>query len=55
MRVYALYLRNKWVLSLVVLEFAAGVVVACVSAALDDPCACISIFFSGLSIECHPM
>ncbi|KAH9983172.1 hypothetical protein BJV74DRAFT_895167 [Russula compacta] len=29
MRVYCLYLRNKWVLSLVALEFTAGVVVAC--------------------------
>jgi hypothetical protein len=36
MRVYALYYRNKWILSVVMLEIAAGLLVACVSATLDD-------------------
>jgi hypothetical protein len=36
MRVYALYYRNKWILSVLVVEIAAGLLVACVSAALDD-------------------
>jgi hypothetical protein len=36
MRVYALYYRNKWILSVVMLEIAAGLLVACVSAARDD-------------------
>jgi hypothetical protein len=34
MRVYALYYRNKWILSVVMLEVVAGTLVACVSAAL---------------------
>jgi hypothetical protein len=36
MRVYALYDRNKWILSVVMLEIVAGTLVACVSAALGD-------------------
>jgi hypothetical protein len=36
MRVYALYFRNRWILFIVTLEFIAGFVLACVSAAVDD-------------------
>lgn len=36
MRVYALYFRNRWILFIVTLEFMAGFVLACVSAAVDD-------------------
>lgn len=36
MRVYALYFRNRWVLGIVVLEFTGGILVACVSAVVDD-------------------
>ena len=35
MRVYALYCRNKWVLSAVLLEAVAAIFLACVSAALE--------------------
>jgi hypothetical protein len=36
MRVYALYFRNRWILFIVTLEFIAGFLLACVSAAVDD-------------------
>ena len=35
MRVYALYCRNKWVLSVVLLEAVAAIFTACVSSALE--------------------
>jgi hypothetical protein len=44
MRVYALYFRNRWILFIVALEIAGGLLVACVRVALDDLNACISMF-----------
>jgi len=35
MRVYALYCRNKWVLSVVLLEAVAAIFIACVSSSLE--------------------
>ena len=41
MRVYALYCRNKWVLSVVLLEAVAAIFIACVSATLEGSDTCI--------------
>jgi hypothetical protein len=55
MRVYALYCRNKWVLSVVLLEVIAAIFLACVSAALEGSDTCIIDwhvnFGSGVSHE----
>jgi hypothetical protein len=49
MRVYALYCRNKWVLSAVLLEAVAAIFLACVSAALEGS----DTFMSISVVESH--
>jgi hypothetical protein len=54
MRVYALYFRNRKILCILTLEFVAGILLACVSAAVDD-WKCLHVdFCSGLSLNCCP-
>lgn len=52
MRVYALYFRNRWILFIVTLEFTAGFLLACVSAAVDDRKYLRVDFASGLLVNC---
>jgi hypothetical protein len=52
MRIYALYFRNRWILFIVTLEFVAGFILACVSAAVDDPKYLCVDFASGLLLNC---
>lgn len=54
MRVYALYFRNKWILCIVSIQFVAGVLLGCVSAAFDDRKCPHVDFLSGLSLKCSP-
>jgi general stress protein CsbA len=51
-RVYALYFRNRWILFILTVEFIAGFVLACVSAAVNDRKYLRVDFVSGLLINC---
>jgi len=47
MRLYALYDRSRWILSVVMFEVGAAISVACVSAALRDSDTCVSMSVVG--------
>ena len=52
MRVYALYFRNRWILIILAIEFIAGFLLACVSAAVDNRKYLRVDFASGLLLNC---
>lgn len=54
MRVYALYLRSRWILYIVTLELIAGFVTACVSATVYDGKYLCADFASGFLLNCCP-